>query len=271
MKKGTIFTSFLLVMLAIVAFSGTAAAAPKAAIPTVVTGTIDSIKVITDTETNVTTVRVKLLDSTDKLITVHVSVETALLLNLVALDPITNLPVVNETMIAQVITIEPSQIIEDDPDTIDGEHPVATLLAKYFNIEYETVFGYHEDGFGFGVIAQTLWMANKLGDITLADKILAAKLSGDYSAFTLPDNSTPTNWGQLRKAVMGHDAKANPGQVISGKAEPLPGEVVTDEPETTLSNNVQVGGNQNANPANQGKKGNTLNSGHGKAPKNKKP
>ncbi len=270
MKKGTIITSILLAMLSIVALAGTATAASASVVPTTISGTIENIKAVTDTEADSTTVRVKLLDSNNKLITVHVSVETALLLNLVTLDPVTNLPVVNETMIGQVITIDPALVIEDDPEETDGENKVASLLAKFFNIEYATVFGFHEDGFGFGEISQSLWMADKLGDITLAEQILAAKVSGDYSAFTLPGDTIPTNWGQFRKAVLGQGGKANQGQIISGKAEPLAGEDDVDAPETTLSNNDQPGASLNSVPGNQGKKGNTVKPGNGKGPKNKK-
>lgn len=266
MKKNSILTSILLAMVVLAALSGTALAAPAAEAPATISGTIENIKVITDSETSTTTVRVKLLDANNKLITVHVSLETALSLNLVTLDPVTNLPVVNDTLLGQEITIDPTLVIEDDPESTDGENKVAGLLASFFSLEYETVFGFHEDGFGYGTIAQALWMADKLGDITLAEQILAAKLSGDYSGFTLPGDTLPTNWGQFRKALLGQSGKSNLGQVVSGKAEPLVGdEEVTTE--TTLTNNDQPGASPNAVPGNHGKKGTTSNPGKGKGPK----
>lgn len=274
MKKRAILTGFLLAMLAMTAFIGTATAAPASVVPTTISGTIANIKAITDSETSVVTVRVKVLDSNNKLITVHVSLETAVSLNLVTLDAVTSLPVVNETMIGQEITIDPALVIEDDsdvneddPEDTGGENKVAGLLASFFDLDYETVFGFHEEGFGYGTISQALWMANKLGDITLAEQILAAKVSGDYSAFTLPGDTVPTNWGQFRKAVLGHAGKSNLGQIVSGKAEPLAGNEEVNS-ETTLSNNDQPTLSLNSVPGNQGKKGNTQNP--GKAPKTKK-
>jgi len=80
------------------------------------------------------------------------------------------------------------------------------------------VNGYHEDGFGFGVIAQALWMSDNLGgDISAAGLILDAKKSGDYSSFVLPDGSHPTNWGQFKKAL--REKKNNLGVIVSGQAD----------------------------------------------------
>jgi hypothetical protein len=110
----------------------------------------------------------------------------------------------------------------------EANHPVADALSQFFcdtlGTDYDTIIGFHDDGYGFGVIAQALWAANELG-VDPAD-VLAAKTSGDYSAFTLPDGSTPTNWGQFRKALSKHTL----GEIMSGKAEPLTsdtGEAVT--------------------------------------------
>jgi hypothetical protein len=86
-------------------------------------------------------------------------------------------------------------------------------------VEPGVVQGYHEDGYGFGVIAQAMWMSKSLGEGDMADSglILEAKKTGDYSAFVLPDGSTPTNRGQFKKAVMGKDKK-NLGFIVSGHA-----------------------------------------------------
>lgn len=113
---------------------------------------------------------------------------------------------------------------EEDTSGEEANHPVAQALADFFcsalGVDYDTIIGFHEgteetDGYGFGVIAQALWAANELG-VDPAD-ILAAKTSGDYSAFTMPDGSTPTNWGQFRKALTKHTL----GEIMSGKADPL--------------------------------------------------
>jgi hypothetical protein len=107
-----------------------------------------------------------------------------------------------------------------------GTHPVAAALTEFFcgalGVNYDTVAGWHDDGYGFGVIAQALWMANVLGgDGTLAQQILDAKKSGDYSGIVLPDGTTVNNWGQLRKAVFTGGVKHNLGEIMSGRADPL--------------------------------------------------
>ena len=55
-------------------------------------------------------------------------------------------------------------------------------------------------------------------DASLAGLILDAKKSGDYSEFILPDGSTPTNWGQFKKALS--EKKNNLGVIVSGHADP---------------------------------------------------
>ena len=55
------------------------------------------------------------------------------------------------------------------------------------------------------------------GDASLAGVILEAKTTGDYSAITLEDGSTPTNWGQFKKALS--EKKNNLGSVVSGHAD----------------------------------------------------
>jgi hypothetical protein len=134
---------------------------------------------------------------------------------------------------------------EETPTEEESNHPVAQALADFFcgalGVDYDTIVGFHEgteesDGYGFGVIAQALWAANELG-VDPAE-VLAAKTSGDYSGFTMPDGSTPTNWGQFRKAL----AKHSLGEIVSGKADPLgeTGEAVTAS--TSVHGNGHVHG-----------------------------
>jgi hypothetical protein len=111
---------------------------------------------------------------------------------------------------------------EEEPTT---EHPVASALAEFFNdilgLEDGAIMSYHEDGMGFGVIAQACWMSYGLeGDAELLDDILEAKKSGDFSSITLPDGETAKNWGQFRKAALGNEkAKKNLGAIMSGRAK----------------------------------------------------
>jgi hypothetical protein len=120
-------------------------------------------------------------------------------------------------------TAEPTEEPPDEePPTV---HPVASALAEFFadtlGLDYDEIMDYHEDGMGFGIIAQACWMSYALeGDATLFGDILTAKKSGDFSSITLPDvEETPTNWGQFKKAILGNDkAQKNLGAIMSSRA-----------------------------------------------------
>jgi len=220
MLKTKLFASILLIAAVLFAQVGAVAAASPAQDTTPISGTIQTITIETDTN-EVTTVVVTLLDDQGATQTVRLSVDEAAKLGLVEVDPATNLPVIDETTGLPVVdetklntTIEiPAQPTEEVP-----VHPISKLLADFFGMDATVVDGYHEDGYGFGVIAQALWMSKNLnGDATTAGLILEAKKTGDYSAFTLPDGSTPSNWGQFKKAVS--EKKNNLGSIVSGKAD----------------------------------------------------
>ncbi len=215
MFKTRSLAGILLVLAVLFAQVGTVFAAPTAPETTPIAGTIQSITIKTDLS-GVTTVFVTVLDGLGATQTMRLSVETALSLELVTLDPITNELVVNQTKIGQPITIDPSLVIVDE----EPFNPVAGLLAAFFGVDNASINQYHEDGYGFGVIAQALWMAQGLQETNpavTAGLILEAKKTGDYSAFILPDGSTPTNWGQFKKAALGKDKK-NLGVIVSGHA-----------------------------------------------------
>lgn len=211
------FAGFLVVLAVLIAQVGNVAAAPQVQDTPPITGTVQSITTETDAHA-VTTVLVTLLDDQGATQTLRLSVETAITLGLVTLDPSTQEPVVEETQIGQTVEINPTTVIPEQEEDI---HPIAAILASFFGEDPSIVNGYHEDGFGFGVIAQAMWIAEGLnGDASTAGLILEAKETGDYSAFVLPDGSTPTNWGQFKKAALGKDKK-NLGIIVSGHAEDL--------------------------------------------------
>ena len=215
MFKTKSLATILLVMMILFAQVSTVLAAPTAQDTTPITGTIQSITTETDAN-GVTTVLVTLTDDQGATQTVRLSVDTALSLGLVTLDPATNEPVVDETKIGQTVEIDPTTVIPEEEQGF--LNPISILLAAFFSEDASVINGYHEDGFGFGVIAQALWMSNKLnGDVSTAGLILEAKKSGDYSAFVLSDGSTPTNWGQFKKAVL--DKKNNLGVIVSGHSD----------------------------------------------------
>ncbi|MDK1117282.1 MAG: hypothetical protein QGM50_00690 [Anaerolineae bacterium] len=196
-------------------------AAPELQEDTPITGTVESITLETDAETGVTTVVVSLTDESGATQTVRLSVEDATLLGLVT-DDGTGSPIANEAAIGETVEIDPTTVITSDDEK---EHPVGSAISDFFSallgVDYDSIMAFHEDGIGFGVIAQALWMTNALeGGTELFGAILDAKQSGDYSAVTLTDGSTPTNWGQFRQAVMSdrEKSKENLGAIKSGRA-----------------------------------------------------
>ena len=207
-------------------------AAPATQEATPITGTIEGITLETDTETNVTTVLVTLTNGETQ--TVRLSLEDAIALGLVTDDGTG--PVVDDTKIGTTVEINPTIVIPDEPDEM--QHPVGSRLSDFFSeilgVDYETIMGYHEEGVGFGVIAQALWITNALketGDTELTPEelavifgnILDAKKNKNFDelGITLPDGSTPQNWGQFRKAIMSDrdKSKENLGAIMSGRAE----------------------------------------------------
>ena len=118
------------------------------------------------------------------------------------------------------------QPTEEPPDEEPpAGHPVASALAEFFNdllnLEDGAIMSYHEDGMGFGTIAQACWisfLANN--DDGLLDQIIQAKKGEiEFSSITLPDGTTAKNWGQFKKAALGNEkAKNNLGAIMSGRA-----------------------------------------------------
>jgi hypothetical protein len=120
-------------------------------------------------------------------------------------------------------TAEPTEEPPEEEPT--AEHPVASALAEYFadklGLDYDTIMGYHEDGMGFGVIAQACWISFLVNnDDGLLDQIIQAKKGEiEFSSITLPDGTTAKNWGQFKRAALGNEkAKKNLGAIMSGRA-----------------------------------------------------
>ncbi len=226
MSRAKVLISISIVLLLIALSGASVWAAPgkqEPTEPTTISGEVQDITIEVDEETGATTVLVTLLvdETTGDTQTVRLSLETALALGLVEEDAEGN-PIVNEDMIGETVEIDPEDVIEEDGE--ETLHPVALALADFFadtlGLDYDLIMSYHEDGMGFGVIAQACWMSLALeGDTTLLGDILAAKKSGDFSSIELPDGETVTNWGQFRKAVLSSDkAQHNLGAIMSGRA-----------------------------------------------------
>jgi len=197
-------------------------AAPAHQEDTPITGNVDSIVIEINPNTLETTVLVTLTDETGNTQTVRLSLEDAITLGL-----LTEEGEINPDATGSPIEIDPALVIPDEVIPEEGkQHPVGSKLADFFfgifGVDYETVMEQHDNGVGFGVIAQALWMTNALeGDSTTFAAIIEAKQNKDYSGITLPDGSTPQNWGQFRKAIMKdrEKAKENLGAIMSGRAE----------------------------------------------------
>jgi len=186
-----------------------------------IAGTVTELVCETDATTGITTFVVTVENADANLQTVRIDLLTAEGLGLVMGDEDGNPDCSEEALFAAIgteIEIDPAVVIPDEEET---QHPVGSALATFFSdiIDYDGVMEAHEDGFGFGVIAQALWLTQRLeGDSGIFLSILEAKESGDYSEFELEDGSIPQNWGQFRKAVM-ESEKGNLGIVMSGRGE----------------------------------------------------
>lgn len=257
MSRIKFFASLTLAIALLAAQAGAALAAPPRQ-DTTISGTVQSIVLETDSE-GVTTVVVTLEDSTGGSTTVRLSVDTAVGLGLVTLDANGD-PVVNDAAVGTTVEIDPATVIPDE-ETTEEQHPVAAALANFFSsllgIDYDVIMATHEEGVGFGVIAQALWLTNKLGgDTELFTIIVDAKQSGDYSAITLPDGTSPKNWGQFRKALLDH--KENLGQIMSGHASN------GSDPTTTTASPASGSSNGQGNGQNNGQNNGNGNNGGGK-------
>jgi hypothetical protein len=229
MSSNKLLASILLVLAILFTQVGIVAAAPQTqdGTTTTLTGTIQTITV--DPNTNVVLVTVLLED--------QVTTQT------VSLDPLN--PAYSNlfnpdthVLIAQVgeaVTweVNSADVVPAEEPVEESVHPIAWLLGEFFGEDPTVIEGYHQDGFGFGVIAQALWISRNItgteetvGDASLAAQILEAKQSGDYSniqlsdgtLLTLPDGTVPTNWGQFKKALS--EKKNNLGVIVSGQADP---------------------------------------------------
>jgi hypothetical protein len=226
---------------------------------TPITGTVQTVTLETDATTNETVAVVTILDeTTGETQTVTLNLETAASLGLVTTDPTTGTSTVNEGSIGAVVEIDPTTVIDDEAEE-EKEHPVGSKLGDFFGdlfgADYDTIMAVHDDGVGFGVIAQALWLTNQIdGDTATFQALIEAKQTGDYSAITLADGSTPDNWGDVVKSLKKGD---NLGSIMSGKADATEDE---DGGEAATHGNGNNGDNGNGKDHGNGKdKGNNGN------------
>jgi hypothetical protein len=234
MNHGLKFSLGLLMAFSLLLAQGArvfASSAGQNALP--VSGVVQSLTLETDASTGVTTVIVDILKANDLSQPVRVSLETAFSLGLVVLDE-DGKPGINHFALGKPVEIDPRNIIPDQP--VD-QHPIGSALATIFSnipgMDYETIMIAHQQGIGFGVIAETLWLTTRLeGNSEVFEAILHAKQTGDYSAFTLEDGTIPKNWGQLRQLILDQKNEL---------------QVVTPHPDHTNNGNHGANGNGGGN------------------------
>lgn len=227
MFKTKFFATLLIVLAVLFVQVGGVLAAPAAQDTTLIEGTVTGIT--TQTTDGVTTVFVTVKDDMGVEQTYSLSVEDADALDLVTVDESTgtvavdnskiNLPISIDTTLYDAVLVE-EEVVDEEPF-----NPVAGMLADFFDISNAEVNAMHEDGFGFGVIAQALWISQSLteaetGDAELAGCILDAKKGlVDYDeCVDFGDEPIPTNWGQFKKALNENKDKHNLGVIMSKHA-----------------------------------------------------
>jgi hypothetical protein len=219
MKKAKFFVSLILsISILMIPVGGVFAAAPVQD-STLLTGKVHRITLDTDPSTAITTVIVELVGQGHGKQIVRISQETAVELRLIMLD--VDGPVINPLALGTPVEIDAETLIPDEPE---DRHPVANALATFFSdvadeeTLYTSIMAVHEDGVGFGVIAQALWLTLKLeADSQVFELILDAREKNDYGELYqyFEDGVMPTNWGQLRKAILTQEKKSSVGTVIS--------------------------------------------------------
>lgn len=181
-------------------------------------GTVQSITLETVSTTGTTIVIVTVMDRDQIFQTVRVDEKTAKDLGLVMFDGDGKL-IINKSVLGQSIEITPEMVI---PGQEEDRHPVGNALATFFSnigdLDYDIIMLAHNDGNGFGVIAQALWLTTKLeGNTEVFQALLLAKETGDFKDFALDDGTTPKNLAELRKALFDGKKVANLGSVISNQ------------------------------------------------------
>jgi hypothetical protein len=165
----------------------------------------------------------------------------------------------------ETIEIDPATIL---PSEDDAQHPIGSAIATFFSdvpgVEYRTIMEAYENGTGFGVIAQALWLTRKLGgDADAFMLIIEAKKTGDFSSINLSDGTTPLNWGQFKKAVLAEDKKGNLGMVISGKEKKDNGNGNPGNQGINSNNGNNKDKDKDKGNGNPGNHGNNSNNGNG--------
>jgi hypothetical protein len=265
MKDSKILIAFMLAIAVLVSQFGAVLAAPalqEGTISGTVTGLVCEVDLSTTAKTFLVTTQGA--DGTSQ--TVRIDQFTADRLKLITINTDGSpdcSPEALENARGMEVTIDTTAII---PDEEENQHPVGAALATFFEEEKDITFedmttydaimkAHEEDGFGFGVIAQALWLTLKLESALpelspeeIFQMILDAKQKGDFSEFaSLFQDETPQNWGQFRKAVLDGDKKGNLGTVMSNKDNDNGNNGNNGNGQSNNNGNNQGNGNANSN------------------------
>lgn len=214
MKKLKFTTVLFIALTVLIAQVGAVFAASDLQESDPITGTITALECGPDAENPSVLVT---LDVEGVSETVEIDLATAVTLGLIAPETECS-PEALLAAIGMEVTIDPSMVIQQDEE--EPQHPVGAALSEFFSdiTDYDTIMAAHEDGTGFGVLAQALWLTMQMeGDSDTFLAIVDAKKTKDFSAFVLEDGSTPKNWGQFKKALLNGNKNGNLGVVMSGK------------------------------------------------------
>src|SRR5512133_3456958 len=140
MFKMKFITGGLLVLAVLFAQVGSVFAAPAAQGTTTITGTVTKVETQTDAN-GVTTVLVT-LDNMGQVQTVRISLEDAVTLGLVTVDPVSKeVQIVDQTG-KPALTIDSVLVI---PDQEENVNPIAAILASFFGKDAGEVNDLHVD------------------------------------------------------------------------------------------------------------------------------
>lgn len=212
MNKIKFLTILSTALILVIAQVGAVLAAP-ALQDEAITGTITALECGLDTENPTVLVT---LDVEGGSQTLEIDLATAVALGIIAPDTECT-PEALAGAIGTEVSIDPATVI---PEEEGPQHPVGAALSEFFSdiVDYDTIMAAHEDGNGFGVLAQALWLTTNMeGDSDTFLAIVQAKKEKDFSAFALEDGTILTNWGQFKKAALNGHKNGNLGVVMSGK------------------------------------------------------
>lgn len=227
MRNPKLLAVILFIIAVMFAQVGNVAAAPQwqDGTTTTITGTIKSIE--TRIDENGKTIVVVTVQTEEGIQTVSLSAQEAADKGLFNLDMQVLLAGEGDPV---ELVVDPNDVVPAGEVTEEEVHPIAWILAEFFDEDASVVNKYHEDGFGFGVIAQAMWMSRNItgtedetGDASLAWDILQAKQEKDFQTFfdeheeyfVELEGDVPTNWGQFRKTLK--EKKNNLGVIVSGQ------------------------------------------------------